>query len=304
LVDKLIINAAITGMIPRTSDNAAVPVRPDDIVAEAKRVYDCGASVIHVHARDESEEPTYERSVYEPIIQGIREACPGMIVSGSTSGRKHKLFEQRSEVLACRPDLGSLTVGSLNFPKQASVNEPEMIQALATAMREAGIVPEMEFFDIGMIDYARDFLIPRGFITGPLYCNLLLGSLGTAAATPRNLVAMVDALPEGTTWSATGIGRFQFFVNCLAISMGGHVRVGLEDNLWMDEERTLPATNASLIERVVAVAEAMGRPVASPAEAREIIGISPGEEAAKRYERLGPPSPLPPGAPSPSRYAR
>ena len=157
-MDKLIINAAITGMVPRKVDNAAVPVQGDEIVAEARRLFDCGATAIHVHARDPAEAPTFERSVYDPIIQGIRDACPGMIISGSTSGRKHKLFEQRSQVLDCKPDLGSLTVGSLNFPKQASVNEPKMIQALATAMRENGIVPEMEFFDLGMIDYARDFL--------------------------------------------------------------------------------------------------------------------------------------------------
>jgi uncharacterized protein (DUF849 family) len=303
-MDKLIINAAITGMVPRKADNPDVPVRCEEIVAEAKRVYDCGATAIHVHARDESEDPTYERSVYDPIIQGIRDACPGMIVSGSTSGRKHKLFEQRSEVLACQPDLGSLTVGSLNFPKQASINEPSMIQQLATAMREAGIVPEMEFFDLGMIDYARDFLVPRGFIPGPLYCNILLGSLGTAAATPRNLVAMVDALPEGTTWSATGIGRFQFQINCLAISMGGHVRVGLEDNLWMDEARTVPATNASLIERAARVSEAMGRGIASPEEAREIIGLPPRPAAGAAPERATRATASPPATPGPSRYAQ
>ncbi|MGI9591751.1 MAG: 3-keto-5-aminohexanoate cleavage protein [Myxococcota bacterium] len=301
-MDKLIINAAITGMVPRKADNATVPVRGDEIVAEARRVYDGGATVIHVHARDDAEDPTYERSVYEPIIQGIREACPGMIISGSTSGRKHKLFEQRSEVLGCQPDLGSLTVGSLNFPKQASINEPKMIQALATAMREAGIVPEMEFFDLGMVDYARDFLVPRGFIDGPLYCNILLGSLGTAAATPRNLVAMVDALPEGTTWSATGIGRFQFSINCLAIAMGGHVRVGLEDNLWMDEERTVAATNTSLIERVVGVAESMGRQIANAEEAREIIGL-PKRPAAAERGQAGPPPPPQPGARPQPRFA-
>jgi uncharacterized protein (DUF849 family) len=176
-------------------------------------------------------------------------------------------------VLDCRPDLGSLTIGSLNFPKQASVNDPEMIQSLARAMQERGIVPEMEFFDLGMIDYARDFLIPRGLIREPFYCNILLGSLGTMVATPRNLVTMVDALPPGTTWSATGIGRYQLSINSLAIAMGGHVRVGLEDNLWFDEERTVPATNAMLVERVVKVAESMGRSIASPAEAREIIGL-------------------------------
>jgi uncharacterized protein (DUF849 family) len=272
-VVELIVNAAVTGMVPHQADNPSVPVKVDEIVTDARRVYDAGASVIHVHARDEEQAPTFERSIYQEIIEGIRTTCPGMIISGSTSGRLHKLFEQRSQVLDCRPDLGSLTIGSLNFPKQASVNDPEMIQSLARAMQERGIVPEMEFFDLGMIDYARDFLIPRGLIREPFYCNILLGSLGTMVATPRNLVTMVDALPPGTTWSATGIGRYQLSINSLAIAMGGHVRVGLEDNLWFDEERTVPATNAMLVERVVKVAESMGRSIASPAEAREIIGL-------------------------------
>jgi uncharacterized protein (DUF849 family) len=136
------------------------------------------------------------------------------------------------------------------------------------------VVPELEFFDLGMIDYVRDFLLPRGFLRPPLYANLLLGSLGTATASARNLVTFVDALPPGTTWSATGIGRFQFPVNCLAIAIGGHVRVGLEDNLWMDDAKSDPASNVRLIERVVRVAQAMGRPVASPTQARQLIGLA------------------------------
>ena len=140
-------------------------------------------------------------------------------------------------------------------------------------MKERGVAPELEFFEIGMIDYVRDYMIPRGFLQAPFYANLLLGSLGTMAASARNLVHMVDALPTGTVWSAAGIGRFQFQINHLAIAMGGHVRVGLEDNLWMDTEKTDPATNVRLIERVVRVAEAAGRSIASPATARNIIGL-------------------------------
>jgi uncharacterized protein (DUF849 family) len=155
------------------------------------------------------------------------------------------------------------------------VNPPDVVQQLARAMAERGVTPELEFFELGMIDFVRDFLIPKGFIKPPLYANILLGSRGTMAATARNLVHMVDALPAGTTWSATGISRYQFEIQALAMTMGGHVRVGLEDNLWMDAEKTRPATNLLLIERVVRLAEALGRPLATPACARSIIGLKP-----------------------------
>lgn len=274
---KLIINAAVTGMVPMPADNPSLPVTPEEIVADARRCLDAGAAIIHVHARDECAHPTWRPEIYRAIIDGIRAATPGLLISGSTSGRLWSEFDKRSAVLDCDPDLGSLTPGSLNFAKSASVNEPAMIVRLATAMWERRIVPELEFFDLGMIDFVRDHLIPRGILQPPFYANILLGSRGTAAATARNLVTMVDALPPHTTWSAAGIGRHQFPMNALAVVMGGHVRVGLEDNLWMDADRRDPATNARLIERVVCLARAAGRDVATPEEAREIMK---GSEAA------------------------
>jgi len=272
-MNPLIINAAITGMVPMPADNVSLPVTVGQIVAEASRCADTGASIIHVHARGEDGKPTWREEVYREIIEGIRARCPELLISASTSGRLWSDFEKRSAVLDCRPDLASLTPGSLNFPTAASVNPPPIICQLATAMRERGIVPELEFFEIGMIDYVRDYLIPKGILQAPFYANLLLGSLGTMAASARNLNHMVEALPAGTVWSAAGIGRFQFPINQLAIRMDGHVRVGLEDNLWMDAEKTDPATNVRLIERVVRLAEAAGRPIASPATARTIIGL-------------------------------
>ena len=276
----LIINAALTGMVPRPQDNPALPVSVDEIVAEARRCAEAGASILHVHARDEETRPTWRAEVYARIIDGIRAACPGVLISGSTSGRLWSEFEKRAAVLECRPDFGSLTPGSMNFPTGPSVNDPQIIQQLARAMTERGVVPELEFFDLGMIDYVRDFLLPRGILRPPLYANLLLGSLGTAAATARNLISLIEALPPGATWSAGGIGRFQFPVNCLAIALGGHVRLGLEDNLWMDPEKTEPATNVRLIQRVVRVAEAMARPIATPAQTRQLIGLAPDATAA------------------------
>jgi 3-keto-5-aminohexanoate cleavage enzyme len=275
--DNLIINAALTGMVPTQRDNPHVPVTVAEIVADVRRCRDAGASIVHIHARDENGLPTYQRDVVARIFSGIRESCPDLLISGTTSGRTHKEFWQRSQVLeledSLKPDFASLTLGSMNFPTQVSVNEPKMIQDLAGLMRRRGIVPELELFDLGMADYAK-YLIERRILEPPFYANILLGSLGTLAATPQNLAAMAAALPEGATWAAAGIGRFQFFVNSLAITMGGHVRVGLEDNLWFDDARTQPASNAQLIERLVKLAQCAGRDVASPAETRQIIGLA------------------------------
>jgi 3-keto-5-aminohexanoate cleavage enzyme len=147
-----------------------------------------------------------------------------------------------------------------------------MIVALAERMAERGIVPELEVFDLGMIDYARH-LQSRGVLRPPFYFNILLGSLGTLSASPLHLALMAEALPEGSIWAGAGIGRFQFEVNSLAIAFGGHVRVGLEDNLWLDAARARPATNLSLVERLVALARACERGIATPQQARRLIGL-------------------------------
>jgi uncharacterized protein (DUF849 family) len=181
-----------------------------------------------------------------------------------------------------KPEMASLTLGSLNFPKQASINAPETIQGLGRAMRERGIVPEWEIFDFGMLDYAR-YLRAHGLLPDPVYANILLGSLGTLAATPLNLALMVERLPGGATWAAAGIGRHQFAMNRLAIAMGGGVRVGLEDNLWFDEDRTDPASNPRLVERVVAVGRSMGREPATPEQVRLRLGIPLPDRASERH---------------------
>jgi 3-oxoadipate:acetyl-CoA acetyltransferase len=272
----LIINAALTGMVPTKADNAAVPITPEEIAEDAARSVEAGASIVHLHARDADGSPTYRSDTYAEVIAAVRSRCPNAIVCVSTSGRTFKTFDERSEVLELdgelKPELASLTLGSLNFPQQASVNEPKMIHALAERMAERGIVPELEVFDFGMVDYAK-VLIEREVLRPPFYFNLLLGSLGTLSATPFHLATLVASLPPGSTWSAAGIGRFQFSVNAMAITMGGHVRVGLEDNLWLDQQKRRPATNLALIERLATLAHATERRIASPDRARELIGL-------------------------------
>lgn len=275
--DKLIINAAITGMVPMKADTPHIPITVDEIVADVARVRDAGASIVHLHAREPDGKPAYQGEIYSAILRGVREVCPDIILCVSTSGRVFKSFEQRSEALDCTepaPEMASLTLGSMNFPKTESVNSPQMIHSLAEAMKQRAIVPEWEAFDMGMIDYAN-YLTDRGVLQPPYYCNLLLGSLGTLSSSPFNLATMVRELPAGTAWAAAGIGRFQLKTNALAIAMGGHVRVGLEDNIWFDDERTTLATNPGLIDRLVGIARACGREVATPDEAREMIGLRP-----------------------------
>ena len=274
---KLIINACITGMIPIKKDTPHVPLTVDEIVADATACYDAGASMIHVHALDDEGKPTYKKEIYAGIVSGIRAKRPDAIICASTSGRIHNTFEYRSEVLElegdAKPDMGSLTMGSLNFPKQASINDPEMVVNLATAMKDRGIVPEIECFETGMIQTTK-VLMKRGILVEPFYYNLLFGSIFSAPGTLFDLAHLVKSLPPGVQWGGAGIGKFQLKMNFASVLMGGHVRVGIEDNIWFDQDAKDLATNPRLVERVANFSLQIGREVASAREAREIIGFS------------------------------
>jgi uncharacterized protein (DUF849 family) len=274
--EPLIINLATTGMVPTKADNPAVPLTPAEIAEDARRCAAAGATTVHLHARDAEGRATYRKEVFRETVALVRAAVPEIVVCVTTSGRVFGDFEQRAEVLdldgALKPDMASLTLGSLNFPREASLNAPRTIQGLAERMRERGIVPELEIFDVGMLDYAH-YLIERGVLREPFYFNFLLGSLGTLAATPLHLSQLAAGVPAGATWGAAGIGRFQLQMNAMAVAMGGHVRVGLEDNLFLDSAKQQPASNLLLVERVAGIARAMGRPVATCAQARRRIGL-------------------------------
>lgn len=274
--DELIINLCPTGMVPTRADTPHAPLTPSEVAADVRRCADAGASIVHVHPRDAEGRPTQDAATAASFIRAVREATPDIVVCITTSGRVQHALEGRVKVLElegdARPEMASLTLGSLNFPRAASINAPETIQGLARRMQERGIVPELEIFDAGMLDYA-EYLRERGLLGGPTYANILLGSLGTLAATPLNLALLVERLPRGATWAAAGIGRFQFRMNRLAIAMGGGVRVGLEDNIWYDDDRAELATNPRLVERLVTIARAMGREPATPGLVRERLGI-------------------------------
>lgn len=274
--EPLIINVALTGMVARRGDSPNVPLSADDIVADGAACVAAGASILHIHARGDDGAPDWRRDAYKPILAALRQRCPDAVLCVTTSGREVGDVAKRADVLdlngATRPDMASLTLSSLNFSTQASVNEPGVVRELAEAMAARGIRPELEIFDTGMA-YVASELLHRGVVQPPVYANLLLGGPSTAPATPGALWQLVSLLPAGTTWAAGGLGAYQLPANAFAVFAGGHVRTGLEDNLWLDAGRERRATNVELVERVVELARIAGRPIATPAEARERLGL-------------------------------
>ena len=270
----LIIQVAPTGMIPQKSDNPSVPITPEEIALNVTRCYALGASVVHVHARYHDGKPAFEREIYQDIFERIRENCPGIIICASTSGREFSDVGKRSQVLELRPEMATLSMGSVNFVTNPSSNPLETIRELAGMMKERGIKPELEIFEPGFINTAL-YLVKEGILKPPLHFNLLLGSLGSIPAGVKDLVYLVESIPAGNTWSATGIGRYQIGINTLAIVSGGHVRVGLEDAIYHHHATREHATNEKLVSRIARIAEEVGRKVATPGEAREILKLDP-----------------------------
>jgi uncharacterized protein (DUF849 family) len=274
---KFILNFTPTGMIPTKDMSPKVPIAPAEIVEQVLEVSELGVNMVHLHAREpETGLPTFKEDIYAQIIGGIRSQNKQLILCVSTSGRFFFEFEKRSEVLnlkgELKPDFGSLTLSSLNFNRQASINTPEMIQDLAKKMLENDIKPELEAFDLGMINYAK-YLIRKKLMNPPYYFNLILGNIACAQANLLSLGLMIKELPEGAVWSAGGVGNFQLPTNAMALTAGGGVRVGLEDNIWYNEERTRLASNRDLVERILLIAEAMGLEPYTQSEARKVLGL-------------------------------
>jgi uncharacterized protein (DUF849 family) len=264
-------------MIPTREMTPHVPVTAEETVEQVLEVADLGVSMVHLHARDpEGGEPTYKKEIYAKIIEGIRERHRDLILCVFTSGRNHSDFEKRSECLELdgdlKPDFASLTLSSLNFNKQASINTPETIQRLAKKMLEKGIRPELEAFDLGMINYAR-YLTSKGLLYPPYYFNLILGNIACAQADILHLGLMIRELPEQCVWAVGGVGDDQLKMNIMSILSGGGVRVGLEDNIWYDPGRTKLATNCELVGRIVSIAEVLGFRPYTPQEARKALGL-------------------------------
>jgi uncharacterized protein (DUF849 family) len=275
--NDLIINLAPTGMIPTRKMTPHVPLTPGEIIADVLKCGELGITTVHLHARDDNGETTFKRDVYAEIIRGIRNVDKDLVLCVSTSGRKFNELEKRSDVLDLdgdlKPDMASLTLSSLNFNQTVSVNSPYTIQALARKMLGENIKPELEVFDVGMINYAK-YLIKKGLLTPPYYFTLLLGNIACAQANLMHLGYMINELPDDSFYSVAGIGNAQLPMNAVSIAYGGGVRIGLEDNIWFDDERTILATNPDLVKRIVSIAKAMGRVVMDPRTFRNLLSIS------------------------------
>lgn len=275
-MDGLILNLAPTGMVPTKAMSPHVPVSVPEIVADAKTCVALGVNMLHLHARDDAGQPTYKKEIYARLIGSIREACPEVVICVSLSGRNFGSFEQRAEPLSLtgdlKPDMGSLTLASMNFGQTASVNSPEMIQRLAGRMAEAGIKPELEVFDSGMVNYAH-FLQHKGLIKPPFYFNLILGNVATAQAKPANLGLMMSELPPGSVWTGGGVGAAQLSMNTMGMLFGQGARVGLEDYLWLDPERRRLATNPEMVKRCTELAATFCKTVASAHEVRLALDL-------------------------------
>jgi 3-keto-5-aminohexanoate cleavage enzyme len=268
----MIVNLTPTGMVPTKAMTPYVPISVGEIVEEVLWCHGSfGITSVHLHARDENGQPTYKKEVYGAIIEGIRRKAPELVICVSLSGRNVQDLTKRADPLklegALRPDMGSLTLSSLNFSSQASVNDPSVIQALANLMESYGVVPELEIFDLGMVNYAR-YLLAKGHIRAPLYANIFLGNIAGAQFDLLHAGLLVRDLPRETIWSFGGIGDAQFQANMLAAVSGGGVRVGLEDSIYLDHERQTLATNMRMVERAHHLAKMVGRRVMTPNEFR------------------------------------
>lgn len=269
-----IITVAITGSVPRKENNPAVPITVAEQVESTAAAFAAGASVVHVHVRKDDQTPTSDPNRFAEFQSAIRKCCPGIVVQFSTGGRSG-VGAERGGMLHHKPEMASLATGSCNFPTRIYENSPELIADLAAAMRRYGIKPEVEVFDLAMlynaIDYVRD-----GLVIGPLHVQFVLG-VKNALPVRREIldfgVSELHALMPDATWVAAGIGRHQLEVNRWCLEMGGHIRTGLEDNVRWDKSR-LASSNAELVGRVADLCREFGRPVATPAEARRILGLA------------------------------
>lgn len=269
-MEKLIITIAPTGSIPTKKTTPHVPIRPDEIIQTGILCQRAGASIIHIHARNPVDEtPSTDFQIFKEIVQGLEQET-NLIIQISTGGRAGMAYEQRSERLTLKPEMASLTTGSVNFPTSVYANSPDLIQALAKDMKTHGIKPEIEVFDVSMIQNALD-LVDLGLMTPPLHFDFVLGLKGAIPASIENLVHLKNSIPPGSTWTVAGIGANQLPMGVHTIAMGGHVRVGLEDCIYFRKGEL--ASNPQLVERMVQASLLMGREVATPDEARKILGL-------------------------------
>ena len=269
-----IICVAITGSVPRKEDNPAVPITVDEQVESTQAAFEAGATICHAHVRNDDQTTSSDPEKFARLKEGLEKHCPGMIIQFSTGGRSGA-GPERGGMLPLRPDMASLTVGSNNFPTRVYENPPDLVDWLASEMITYDIKPEIEAFDLSHIFQAAK-MQEDGRLKGPAYVQFVMG-VKNAMPVDRKvfdfyLHTMKRLLPD-SEWCAAGIARHQIEVNEWCVAAGGHARTGLEDNIRMNRD-TLAPSNAALVERVVELCEQYERPVATPAEARAILGLA------------------------------
>ncbi|MBN3758625.1 3-keto-5-aminohexanoate cleavage protein [Paraburkholderia sp. Tr-20389] len=270
-----IISVAITGSVPRKKDNPAVPISVPEQVESTHEAYEAGATLVHLHVRDEEERSSSDRNSFAVLQEGIRKHCPDIIIQFSTGGRGRS-FEQRGAMLDLRPDMASLATGSVNFPTTVYENPPDFVRMLAQTMLDHDVKPEIEIFDLAML-YSTVDLVQQGLLKDPVHVQFVMGVKNALPARREILEFEVEQLKKllpTATWTAAGIGRHQLEVNHWTLEMGGHCRTGLEDNVRWDKD-TLAKSNAQLVQRVADLCGQYGRPVATAKQAREMLALKP-----------------------------
>ena len=273
MAQPVIITVAITGAVPKKADNPAVPVTPDEQIESTHEAFEAGASLVHIHVRNPDQSSGSNPELFAKVQEGVRKHCPGMIVQFSTGGRGRDQ-SLRGAMLHLRPDMASLATGSVNFPVQVYENPPDFVEALAKTMLEYDIKPEIEVFDLAMLYNAAN-LVKKGLLKDPPHVQFVMG-VPNALPARRSIFDFLrseikEVMPKAT-WVAAGVGRSQWEVNQWCLETGGHCRTGLEDNLKIAPDR-LAASNAELVKKIADNCGKYGRKVATPAEARKILGL-------------------------------
>ena len=273
-----IISVAITGSLPRKKDNPAVPISATEQVEATHAAYEAGATLVHLHVRNDDETPTSAPERFAQVLDGIRQHCPLIITQVSTGGRSGA-GRERGGMLHLRPDMASLASGSVNFPTRVYDNSPELVDWLASEMKAHGVKPEIEAFDLSMIFQAAA-MARDGRIAGPLHVQFVMG-VKNAMPVDREVfefyVKTLNRLAPDATWTGAGIGREQMTLAKWSLELGGHCRTGLEDNVRLDRD-TLAPSNAALVRQVAGLCEQYGRRVATPQEARALLQLAPRPE--------------------------
>jgi 3-keto-5-aminohexanoate cleavage enzyme len=269
-MQPVMITAAVVGAEVTKTQQPYLPITPQEIIAAAVECYEAGAAIVHIHVRDAEGNATQDSHLFREVVEGIRARCD-LITQVSTGGAVWMSGDERLQSIECRPDMATLTTGTVNFGEGVFMNNRQLVETFARRLRDYGIVPEIEIFDVGMLEEAMR-LHRMGLITNPLHFDFVMAVPGGIGADPAHLMHMVRCLPEESTWSVAGMGRYQLTLGAIAMAMGGNVRVGFEDNIYYRKGQ-LARSNAELVARMARIAHELDRPVATPAQAREILHL-------------------------------